>query len=274
MPETTDRPADLTSPKRHLFLSPHYDDIALSAGGTVRLLADNGRTPETLIVFGSEPDPSRPLSSFARAMHDDWGFTASEVVARRQAEEVAASARLGASHRLLPFRDAIYRGNRYVSNDDLFGEPSCAEHDLPAMIVASLDLPAEPDRSTRLYAPLAIGRHVDHQLTHQAGAMLADRGWDVWFYEDVPYALKPQAAETRLAEITAARSIEPVARIPVDTAWDAKVDAILSYPSQLETIFLNYVGVGISRDEISAALQRYANSSGKGTLEERFWTMN
>lgn len=263
----------LAAPTRHLFLSPHYDDIPLSAGGTVRLLADSGRTPETLIIFGSEPDHSRPLSSFAKAMHEDWGFTAHEVIASRRAEEAAAEAILGAMDRVLPFRDAIYREDHYLSDDDLFDSPATAERDLPADIVASLDLPRRPNADARIYAPLAVGRHVDHQLAHRAGTLLAAAGWDVWFYEDIPYSLKPGAFDARMAEINATASIEPVARVPVRATWEAKLDAILSYPSQLETVFLSYVGVAANRADINAALQEYARTAGEGELVERFWKM-
>ena len=62
-----------------------------------------------------------------------------------------------------------------------------------------------------------------------------------------------------------------MAEIPVEVAWDAKIDAILSYPSQLETIFRSYVGIGTSREEISEALRRYAGRHGEGELSERFW---
>ena len=124
----------LTRPARHLFLSPHYDDVPLSAGATVRLLADHGLAPETLVVFGSEPDRDRPLSAFAEAMHEKWGLSASEVIASRQAEEAAAAAELGAQTRVLPFRDAIYRGDAYLSDEDLFGSPATEEASLPTMI--------------------------------------------------------------------------------------------------------------------------------------------
>src|SRR5687768_15799908 len=106
----------LTRPARHLFLSPHYDDIPLSAGATVRLLADRGLAPETLVVFGSEPDRALPLSAFAEAMHAGWGLSANKVIASRQAEEAAAAGVLGAVTRVLPFQDAIYRGDYYLSN--------------------------------------------------------------------------------------------------------------------------------------------------------------
>jgi LmbE family N-acetylglucosaminyl deacetylase len=274
MSSASDLPLLLTRPTRHLFLSPHYDDIPLSAGATVRLLADQGLAPETLIVFGSEPDRARPLSAFAQAMHAGWSLSANEVIASRQAEEAAAAAVLGAQTRVLPFRDAIYRGDYYLSNDDLFGSPAAEEASLPAAIVASLDLPDSPGSTTRVYAPLGVGKHVDHQIVHLAGQELAGRGWDVWTYEDIPYALKPMALDARLAEIRATTQLEPVAHIPARTAWDQKIDAILCYPSQLETVFQQYVGVGTTREEISQALSAYATRAGDGAEAERFWRLS
>lgn len=263
--------ATLGDAARHLFLSPHYDDIPLSAGATVRQLANRRLAPQTLVIFGSEPDLGQPLSPFAEAMHAKWGLSAGEVVAHRQAEERAAAQVLGAETVVLPFHDAIYRGHAYLSDDDLFGVPAAPERSLPAAVIASLPLDERPEPAVRLYAPLAIGRHVDHQLAFRAGVDLAERGWDVWFYEDTPYALKPGAFASRIAEIRDELTIAPVACIPVAEAWDAKLDAILSYPSQLETIFRDYVGVGTSRDEIGAALWTYAEGAGGGAAAERFW---
>jgi LmbE family N-acetylglucosaminyl deacetylase len=204
-------------------------------------------------------------------MHAGWGLSANEVVASRQAEEAAAAAVLGAETRVLPFRDAIYRGDYYLSNDDLFGSPAAQEASLPTAIAASLNLADTPDSNVRVYAPLGVGKHVDHQIVHQAAQELAGRGWDVWFYEDIPYALKPAALDARLAEIRATTQLEPVARIPARTAWEQKIDAILHYPSQLETVFQHYVGVGTTRQEISQALAAYAARAGDGDLGERFW---
>ncbi len=263
----------LVGPERHLFLSPHYDDIPLSAGATVRRLADAGRAPETVIVFGSEPDPAQQLSAFAQAMHDTWGFSAADVVARRQAEESAAAALLGARVRVLPFRDAIYRGDSYRSDDDLFSDPNPVEGTLPEQIVMSLALPSQPDAGTRCYAPLAVGRHVDHQIVFAAGARLAESGWDVWFYEDIPYALKSGALERRLEEIRQTRMLDPVASITADGAWSTKIAAIFCYPSQLDTIFHHYVGIGTSRDEISDAIAAFSTRENENFVGERFWKL-
>ena len=270
---SSDGLADLMRPTRHLFLSPHYDDIPLSTGATVRRLADRGLTPETVIVFGSEPDRGQPLSTFAQGMHEVWGLTADEVIASRYAEESAAATVLGAKTHVLPFRDAIYRGHVYLSDGDLFGVPDAAESSLPREIVESMRLGGSPDAGIRIYAPLAIGKHVDHQLVHEAAKHLASNGWDVWFYEDIPYALKPHALEDRLDQIVEApgMGLDRVATIPAEEVWDRKIDAILCYPSQLETVFRQYVGVGTTRREISEALSSYAIEAGDGVVAEKFW---
>ena len=262
----------LAAPAEHLFLSPHYDDIALSAGATVRRLADLGRHPETLIVFGSEPDPGIELSPFASAMHQGWGLATSEVIARRRAEEDNASRAIGATVRLLPFHDAIYRGHNYLSDDDLFNTPASAEAALPGKIAATLGLPETPSDTVRIYAPLGIGNHVDHQLVFTAAATLAASGWDVWFYEDVPYALQDGARERRLEAISGDHSVELQGKVLADAQWDAKLDGILSYPSQLETIFRHYVGVEPSRSGIGTALATYAEDEYEINVGERFWT--
>lgn len=260
---------ELTRPARHIFLSPHYDDIALSAGGTARLLAEAGRSPEIALLFGSEPDLSTPLTPFAEQMHEGWGLSTAQVVRDRRAEEAGASAILGTTDEYLPFHDAIYRGDYYDSNEVLFDAPNPQEAGLPAEIVAALNLGADAKSDTRIYAPLAIGFHVDHQTTYVAAQQLANAGWEVWLYEDVPYALLPGSRQRRLdaveGQIVAGPSVD------IAESWSAKLDAIMCFPSQLPTIF-DYVGVGATRDEIDGALRGYA-AEGEAIVE-RFWVFS
>jgi hypothetical protein len=65
-----------------------------------------------------------------------------------------------------------------------------------------------------------------------------------------------------------------VARVPARPTWERKIEAILRYPSQLETVFLQYVGVGTTREEISQALASYAARAADGDLAERFWRLS
>lgn len=260
----------LISPDYHLFLSPHYDDIAISCGGTARLLAENGKSPTVALLFGSEPADDHQFTPFAERMHRDWGFTAQEVIASRRAEEAAASRILGTTDFFLPFHDAIYRGERYLGDDDLFNFPTADEvAALPAAIADRLQLAGKERASTRIYTPLGAGRHVDHQLAFLTGQQLARDGWEVWCYEDLPYSIKPGALQQRLE--SAGVPLVEAARIDVEAVWDAKIDAIISYPSQLETVFRRYIGAGSSRDEISAVMRQFARSVDGVHVVERFW---
>lgn len=260
--------ARLMAPSRHIFLSPHYDDIALSCGGTARRIAEAGGRPEVALIFGDHPDPSQPMTEFAESLHRQWGLTAEQVIAGRRSEEATAAKAIGTEAVFLPFRDAIYRGRRYLGDDQLFGEPAADESDLPEAIIASLGLTDVP---TRIYAPLAVGFHVDHQHAFRTGLALADRGLEVWFYEDLPYGLLPGARDRRVAAIDA--SLAPSILVDVTGQWEKKIDAIFAYPSQLSTIFEQYVGIGTTREEISAAMAGYAREVGGGALCERFWTV-
>jgi len=125
--------------------------------------------------------------------------------------------------------------------------------------------------STRVYAPLAIGNHVDHQHAFRTGIALGRRGVEVWFYEDLPYALRPDARALRMEQ--AGVALREGAVVDVSPVWSTKLDAILAYPSQLTTVFTQYVGIGTSRAEIDAAMAAYAREAGDGFLGERFWTL-
>ena len=262
---------ELTRPDRHIFLSPHYDDIALSCGGTAAVLSAAGRTPEVALIFGDHPDPNQPLTAFAEQLHGQWGMTAEEVIAGRRAEERMSSMSLGTCDRFLPFRDAIYRGERYLSDDDLFGAVRTDESDLPNQIIAELHLAEKTTDNARIYAPLAIGSHVDHQHAYRTGQELISRGWEVWFYEDLPYGLRPEKVEARLAQIQD-DGLQTGPSVDVTSQWNRKIDAIMAYPSQLGTIFGQYVGIGTSRAAIDEAMAAYARSAGDGVPAERFWS--
>lgn len=270
MSDQHDLPAALAGPTRHLFVSPHYDDIALSGGGTAALLSRAGLTPEVAIVFGAEPAPNAPLTPFAADMHAKWGMDAAQVIAGRRREEAAASAILGTRVAFLPFHDAIYRGARYLNDPELFGETAADEADLPDRLIAALGLAGPPDLALRVYLPLAAGGHVDHRHAFRAGVTLARAGWDVWFYEDLPYGLRPGAIEERVA--TAEVPLTEAGIVPIGAVWAEKLAAVLAYPSQLAVIF-GYVGSDGSPAEVERLMRAYATHIGAGIPAERYWRL-
>lgn len=259
----------LTEPENHLFVSPHYDDIALSCGGTAALVSEAGRDAVVALLFGDHPDPDQPMTPFAEHMHTEWGMSADQVISGRRTEEAEASSILGLRDVFLPFRDAIYRGDTYLSDDDLFGSPKGSDIDLPERIAIALESQGFQPARTRVYAPLASGFHVDHQLAFLAAAQLDRAGWDVWFYEDLPYSLLPGRVDERVER--AGVTLEVAGTVDVSSVWTKKIDAIMAYPSQLKVIFEAYVGAGSSREAIDEVMSTYSKKVGHGRNAERFW---
>lgn len=263
----------LYEPAWHRFLSPHYDDVSISCGGTAALLAAHDLAPEVVIVF-SEDEPNGPKSAFANEQHARWKLTDETVRLGRQREESAAATILGTVVRLLPFADAIYRGDRYLNDEQLFGPVREDEADLPLKIATSLGLDGPPDSTVRIYAPLGFGNHVDHQHVFAAAKAAAESGWDVWFYEDLPYGLEPAVREARFAELRRRKvEIEIASLIDVSASWRRKLDAIMCYASQLDVIFRHVVSRA-DREQIDRAMSEYARSvSEQPSLVERYWIL-
>lgn len=196
-----------------VFLAPHLDDVALSAGGTVHRLAAAGAAVTVLTVCAGGP-PEADLSAYALGLHARWGqapeqarSAAADMVARRRSEDRAACRRLGAAWSHLRLPDLIYRrrgDGRWAAESDaqLFagaaGVDGATAEALARRLLRWLgramggaawrslrqrvtDRTVEDrggsglagDRRLRLWIPLGIGDHVDHHLCRQAAERLA-----------------------------------------------------------------------------------------------------
>lgn len=260
---------------QHIFLSPHYDDAALSCGGLIAQLSAAGQWTVVATLFGGKPDYDR-LSPFARMIHGR-PLAGEDPIDQRQAEEWRALTRLGAESRPCATLDCIYRqdtaGARwlYASETALFGPVDPADDELVDELAHCLAALAPPPDHCTLYAPLAIGNHVDHQIAQRSAAILQGHGYVVRYYEDYPYSARdPAGLAARLAHLATRDRWQPL-MIPLDPAdLHAKIDAILAYPSQLGVLF---PGDGAPHDRVAAALQAYARHTGDGRLAERLWQL-
>lgn len=251
-----------------LFLAPHYDDVALSCGGTVAALAGRGAPPLVITVFGGEPTAT-DLTAFARWQHERWGTGERDTVATRLTEDRAAAAVLGCATATLPFLDAIYRGDAYRSDEALFGAIDPSDAALSAQIAdALLALPAlaEVDPAgVTLFVPLAIGNHVDHQIVYAVGRLLAARGCRVLAYEDFPYAVLGDETARRLAAV--GDQVGDAETRSVAATLARRVAAIGAYCSQLPVIFR-------FTDDWPGAIAAHAFALGAGQeAMERFWPL-
>ena len=233
------------------------DDVALSCGGTIARQKEAGHALLIVTVMAGEP-PAAQMSDYARSLHERWGLATNAIAARQEEDRVSAAV-LGADVLHWPFPDCIYRLSGrtgepfYGSNDALFGEIHGEDRSLIQKIAAHIQtLPAHD----RLYAPLALGHHVDHQLTRLAAEQIA--GADLCYYEDYPYAQEPAALA---AVIPAGDPGWQAQVVPLSEAHlQIKTEAIYAFRSQLSTFFRD-------REDLERQVFAYARRVGG----ERFW---
>jgi LmbE family N-acetylglucosaminyl deacetylase len=235
-------------PKHWIFLSPHFDDVALSCGGLVWQLTSEGHQVEIWTIMGGLP-PEAPYSEFARQNHEIWGMSGEAAIRMRRSEDLAACAVMGARARHCGWLDVIYRQDRESgapivnNNQELFGRPP--EADLVADI--TLFLMAEVPESAKLVSPIGLGSHIDHRALVQAVEQ-SDRA--NFYYADYPYILSDYAA--------LAAEPQKFAKTPRSLDEDALKhwqEAVLCYTSQLITFW---------RDEAESrlALRNYMAGGG------------
>lgn len=265
--------------QRQVFLSPHLDDAALSAGGTLHRLAAGGASVTVLTVCAGRP-PESDLSAYALGLHARWGQAPDEalgaaaaMVARRRAEDRAACRRLGAACVHLKLPDLIYRRRANgawaaESDADLFAGAAGVDagtvdrlarrlgrwltrHEL-VTVHGSLTPTTGPQGSSgspapfRLWLPLGIGDHVDHRLCRQAAERLAalhPGSIDLRYYEDYPYA-EDAASRAKALESAPPDRRWRERRLPV-SRHDllAKIDAVACFVSQISTFWSDEAGM-------------------------------
>ncbi|MGF1552186.1 MAG: PIG-L deacetylase family protein [Paracoccaceae bacterium] len=203
--------------RRALFLSPHLDDAAFSAGGLVIALARAGWEVTLATVFTRSVEHP---TGFALECQTSKGIAPEvDYMALRRAEDRAACDALGARPLYMDYPEAPHRG--YDSPDALFGErvdgDDAAETLAPAF--ARLVDRLGPDL---VALPEGLGDHVDHRAVVE-GWTGAERGTAVVRWRDLPYA----ARLDRLAPAEACFLID----LP------GKLGACAAYDSQLYTQF-------------------------------------
>jgi LmbE family N-acetylglucosaminyl deacetylase len=217
----------------YLYLSPHFDDVALSCGGCAALDAQTGHVT-VATVFAGQPDGE--LNEFARFQHDRWG-TGAGAVDERRLEDASAVRALGAHSLWLDFGDAIYRGDLYLSDLELFGPVKPEDAATASVVQDSIRALVEKIQPVRVYAPLGVGGHVDHRLVRDAAMSVSGRGTTLYLYEDIPYAAARGAVEEWIAD--SGLKLVPIF-VDVSVVMPARLASIAAYATQLPTIFRNF----------------------------------
>ena len=172
---------------------------------------------------------------------------AGDVMSRRRVEDERFAYFAEASIVFLDLPDAVFRG--YEGDEQLLGSPR-ADDEAPVELLRREIARLEPQK---VYFPLGVGGHVDHQLCRQVGVRLLEEGrrWVmpgpeyagiVSFYEDFPYAWWNEFRG--LGDLGA----NPFAGLPADVSLrpefaditdqlERKITGINLYTSQIERLF-------------------------------------
>jgi LmbE family N-acetylglucosaminyl deacetylase len=215
-----------------IYLSPHFDDVALSCGGLVWEQARGGSQVEIWTVCAGEI-PAGELSPFASQLHARWG-TGSATVAQREAEDRAACAILGAGILCFDIPDAIYRKSRetgeylYAGEEAIFGTLERGEEDTIARLAAQFL--EKLSAGAQLVCPLALGDHVDHQLVREAAERTR---LSLRYYADYPYVIDNEEKLDGLENAGCKRDVYPL----TTGALSVWVESVAAYSSQISSFW-------------------------------------
>lgn len=214
-----------------IYLSPHYDDAALSCGGLIWEQVQSGDQVTILTICAGNP-PAGPVSELALSLHDRWR-TGEDAVAIRSRENQESCQVLGAGVVDLQIPDVIYRrspvdGSPICKSDaDIMADIQAVEE--PLVGALKNELSSKIPQDCEIVSPLALGGHVDHRLV-RAAVELLER--PINYYADFPYLVDFDAQQIDAAG-PEQHSIYPISKEGL-RAWQASIAA---HRSQISTFW-------------------------------------
>lgn len=246
----------------HVVISPHPDDAPLTMGAYIHHLTSRGERVLIVTTMAGEIT-ELPDTPVIHEFHTTWDVGDNPVNIRHD-EDRAAAATIGAEIAFLTIPDCIYRTldgvPLYTTRASIFD----TINPIDPMIALPDDLVELVKTADYIYAPLSIGRHVDHQIAHGWARQLAAKfpSATVRFYTDYPYAEKSSAWDEGLFRAPYAGILPPVALTEDDLR--AKIASIACYASQISSFW-------DSLDDMEQRIRAYFTNNGQQPPHERLW---
>ena len=249
----------------HVIISPHFDDGVFSCGGTASQLTAAGHSVLVITMMGGLFDGELPDTPILADLHRRWQ-AGQEPLRQRQIEDGRASRALGVDYMHVPLPDCVYRmaGDLalYPSEESLFGDVHPADY--APRLLKGIQIP-ELETAARVYLPLGVGHHVDHQIVRDWGMTQMRDAPDksaLRFYVEFPYSKADRSTELALGAIDL--PLEPADVVLCDDEMSVKLKAIACYESQIST-FWEHLGA------MEADVRRAFTDRQTGSYIERFW---
>lgn len=251
----------------HLFLSPHFDDAVYSCGGLIHQLTRAGQRAHVITLMAGEPLGPPPDTPILRDLAARWSLHGNPVAARA-AEDRAALDRLGATYTHLGIPDCIYRTADNVAlypTEAALWDHVHPDDDAAAHLNSLTDMitPSVGAATTTVYAPLAVGGHVDHLIVNRWAVRLArsNAHLRLRFYTDFPYLRQADAVQAALDRVGVALRPDDVPLADADLT--ARIHAMRAYTSQISTFWQDSAAMAA---DVRRSLQR-----DDGSVVERYW---
>ncbi len=231
-----------------VMLSPHSDDIALSLGAFLRR-RDSALYVRIVTVF-----------SVTNNTADDLISSPYIVTSMRKGEDASFGVAVGPGV-ALSWLDREDAPLRLQIHDEAVFSFDLSYLDLNEVRHVVDKVKVEYGSCDLLFAPMALGQHIDHLVVRNAALELLSEGFAVVFYEDIPYA-----ADFSLSEIDehvvqlgalAGQGLE-LCIIETGVAIEEKIALLSCYRSQMD-----------SRTE--SRVRSYAERCGGNSVVERVW---
>lgn len=219
---------DAISWQTAMFLSPHSDDAAFSAAGALNWLVNAQKTKCDIQVAMSCSDFQTGKSAVNRQ---------TEITQVRQAEDRQFARLFGADKvtvNWLGFNDAPLRG--YTAKGDYQSGKPLIAYDLELAWAIAESVAPDLQAGSVVFAPLAIGRHIDHRIVRTAAlALKSALDIELLLFEDMPYSTnyEPLAVADAVQRLAHAYGFELQPLLTTtDDLIEFKHEALECYPSQ------------------------------------------
>ncbi len=170
----------------HVYISPHFDDVAASCGGRLLKQKQNSESILVVTVFSAQgrqyPDANNSV------------LKASLDYEQRRLEDHKAMQQLGVDYLWLEYPEVLFRRQPPWRRYWPIFPTTIANQRLCNQVSTSLNEISGRTQCGNMILPLGIGQHVDHQIVFRAGLKRQYQQTypsSVSFYEELPYALFP-----------------------------------------------------------------------------------
>jgi LmbE family N-acetylglucosaminyl deacetylase len=229
------------------FLSPHLDDAALSAGGLLSWLQD--KTEVQVITFFTQADHG-PESLSVKSFLKQCGYSdANTLYTERRAEDKAILEKFQLSVKHQNYVDALWRkiphpawwrkAAAHILAEFLYvypiyrihiisGKVSPRDNQLQEKIREDIATMTQNNTSFALFAPIGIGKNVDHLLIRTVAQKYFPDNTIYW--TDFPYSLHAQADQDYIKH-------NNLKMFSFDKNLDDKIEMIKGYHTQVDALF-------------------------------------